>query len=121
MANFVTTLFDDRKNPGKVTVGLLMAMNAAKKGHTVTVVLMMDSVRLAVPGGLDGIEVGPPFKPARELYEMIHELGGKVLACASCLEYAKLTKDQLEPRVGVVAAPEVIDLLTGAQGTFQVT
>jgi predicted peroxiredoxin len=120
MSQFVTTLFDDRKNPSKVTVGFVMAMNAAKKGHQTTVILMLDAVRLGVPDGVDGIDVGAPFKPVRELLETLLTAGGKVVACASCLEHAKLTREQLDPRFGVVTAPEVIDLLTGAQGTFQV-
>lgn len=121
MPNFVTTLFDDRKNPGKVTVALMMAMNAAKKGHATTVVLMSDAVRLGVPGGLDGIALGGPFKPAQEFFEAVLAQSGRVLACASCLELAGLKREQLDPRVGVVSGPEVVDLLMGAQGTFQVT
>jgi len=120
MSQFVTTLFDDRKNPSKVTVGFVMAMNAAKKGHQTTVILMLDAVRLGVPDGVDGIDVGLPFKPVRELLEALLAAGGKIVACASCLEHAKLTRAQLDPRFGVVSAPEVIDLLMGAQGTFQV-
>jgi predicted peroxiredoxin len=121
VSDFVTTLFDGRDNPAKVTIGFVMAMNAAKKGHRTTLVLMLDAVRLGVPGGLDGLDVGAPFKPVRELLETLLGLGGKVVACASCLEHAKLKPEQLDPRVAVVTAPEVIDLLTSATGSFQVT
>jgi tRNA 2-thiouridine synthesizing protein D len=119
-ALFVTTLFDDRKTPSKVTVGFVMAMNAAKKGHQTTVILMVDAVHLGVPTGVDGIDVGAPFKPVRELLEALLAAGGKVVVCASCMEAAKLTREQLDPRFGVVSGPEVVDLLMAAQGTFQV-
>ena len=118
---FVATLFDDRSNPGKVTVAVMMAMNAARKGHRATLVLMVEAVKLAVPGGVEGIDIGAPFKPVKELLETFLSLGGKVVACASCLEHNHLTREQLDPRVGVVTAPEVIDLLMGAQGSLQVT
>ncbi len=120
MSQFVTTLFDDRRNPSKVTVGFTMAMNAAKKGHQTTVILLVDAVRLGVPDGVDGIDVGAPFKPVRELLEALLVAGGKVAVCASCMEAAKLKREQLDPRFSVVTGPEVIDLLMGAQGTFQV-
>jgi tRNA 2-thiouridine synthesizing protein D len=120
MSHFVTTLFDDRKTPSKVTVGFVMAMNAAKKGHQTTVILMVDAVHLGVPRGVDGIDIGAPFKPVRELLEALLAAGGKVVVCASCLEAAKLTREQLDPRFGVVTGPEVVDLLMAAQGTFQV-
>jgi len=84
-------------------------------------VLMVDAVKLAVPGGTEGIDLGAPFKPVRELLESFHSLGGQVVACASCLEHHHLTREQLDPRVGVVTAPEVIDLLMGARGSLQVT
>ena len=42
------------------------------------------------------------------------------MVCASCMEHAKLTREQLDPRFGVVSGAEVVDLLMAAQGTFQV-
>lgn len=117
----MTVLFDDAANPGKVTVGLMMAMNAAKKGHATTVVLMVDAAKLAVPGALDGVAVGGPFRPAKDLLDAVLELGGRVVACASCLELFGIAKTAIDPRFGVVTAPDVVDLLMKAGGTFQVT
>lgn len=120
-APFVTVLFEGRQSPPKVTIACMTAMNAAKKGLPAVLVLMVEGVKLAVPGGLDGIDVGAPFKPAKELLEVFLAAGGKVLACASCLELARLKKEDLDPRFGVITGPEVVDLLASAGGSLQVT
>lgn len=82
---------------------------------------MLDAVKLGLADGVDGRAMGPSFKPVRELLETLLSLGGRVVACASCLEFAKLTREQLDPRFGVVTGPAVVDLLVAANGSFQVT
>ena len=68
MANatdFVTTLFDDTSNPSKITVGLTMAVKALEKGHSASVILFIDAVKLSKPNALDKIDIGAPFKPLK--------------------------------------------------------
>lgn len=42
--DFVATIFDGRSNPNKVTVTFIMALNALLKGHTATIILMVEAV-----------------------------------------------------------------------------
>ncbi|WP_256859515.1 hypothetical protein [Burkholderia cenocepacia] len=44
--DFVATIFDGRSNPNKVTVTFIMALNALLKGHTATIILMVEAVEL---------------------------------------------------------------------------
>ena len=44
--DFVATVFDGTSNPNKVTVTFTMALNALLKGHTATIILMVDAVQL---------------------------------------------------------------------------
>lgn len=45
-SDFVTTLFDGKGNPNKVTVAFTMALNALLKGHTACIILMVEAVEL---------------------------------------------------------------------------
>lgn len=47
--DFVATIFDGRSNPNKVTVTFIMALNALLKGHTATIILMVEAVELDNP------------------------------------------------------------------------
>ena len=51
-----------------------------KKGHSASVILMVDAVHLALPNALDDVNIGAPFEPAGELLEAFIEKGGQVLA-----------------------------------------
>ena len=59
--DFVATIFDGKSNPNKVTVSFAMALNALMKGHTATLILMVDAVRLGLPHATDGIDIGKPW------------------------------------------------------------
>ena len=48
--DFVATIFDGEGNPNKVTVAFAMALNALMKGHSATLILMVDAVKLGTPG-----------------------------------------------------------------------
>lgn len=119
--DFVTTLFDAHGNPGKVTVALTMSVNALRKGHTTLIILMADGVELGKPNATDGIDIGQPFEPASKLLATYLELGGRVALCSSCMTHHGITADDLAPGYEVITAPDVIDLLTSAKGSLQVT
>nr|WP_261862462.1 DsrE family protein [Psychrobacter sp. JCM 18900] len=75
MANttdYVGTLFDNSEsNPSKITLAFTMAGVALKKGHSATVILMVDAVHLAKPNALNHVDIGDPFEPAGELLEAL--------------------------------------------------
>lgn len=118
--DFVATVFDGTSNPSKVTVAFTMA-NAALQKHSATLILMAEGVYLAKPGGAQGMDIGKPFSPVPELLEGFLAGGGRLMVCRSCMEHNGLTEADLDPRAGIVTAPQVIELLIAAKGSLQIT
>ena len=84
---YVGTLFDNSdSNPSKITLAFTMAGIALKKGHSASVILMVDAVHLALPNALNDVNIGAPFEPAGELLEAFIEKGGQVLVCGACMK-----------------------------------
>ena len=119
--DFVATIFDGKSNPNKVTVSFAMALNALMKGHSATLILMVDAVRLSLPHATDGIDIGKPFEPVSDLLAKYLDKGGRVAICGPCMLHNELTADQMDPRFEIINAPDVIDLLMNAKGSLQVT
>ena len=61
--DFVATVFDGKRNPNKVTVTFTMALNALLKGHTATIILMVEAVELGKPGAATVLPLILPKKP----------------------------------------------------------
>ncbi|WP_404383693.1 DsrE family protein [Caenispirillum salinarum] len=119
--DYVGTLFDEQGNPDKVTVAFTMGNKALEKGHSATVILMADAVRLGLPGRVDGMDIGAPFKPVPELLEGFLAKGGQVAVCKSCMEHNGLKPDQLDSRFPVITADDVIDLVMASKGALQIS
>ena len=119
--NFVATLFDGHSNPNKVTVAFTMALNARLKGHGATLILMAEAVELGKPGAAGGMDIGKPFEPVADLLQRYLDNGGQVAICASCMIHNGFAATDMDPRYAIVTAPEVIDLLMGADGSLQIT
>ena len=119
--DFVATVFDGTGNPNKVTVTFTMALNALLKGHTATIILMVEAVELGKPGATAGMDIGKPFEPVSDLLARYLEKGGRIAICGSCMIHNGLTAQQMDARFEVITAPDVIDLLMGAKGSLQVT
>lgn len=119
--DFVATVFDGRSNPNKVTVTFTMALNALLKGHTATIILMVEAVELGKPGAANGIDIGKPFEPVASLLDKFLEKGGRIAICGACMIHNGMAAEQMDPRFSVITAPDVIDLLMQAKGSLQVT
>lgn len=119
--DYVGTLFDNDSNPNKITVAFTMAVKALEKGHTASLILMVDGVYLAKTHALDGIDIGAPFMPANQLLEAFIGKGGKVLVCGSCMVHNNVDQSAIDPRFAVITADDVVDLLMNAKGTLQLT
>lgn len=118
--DFVATVFDGKSNPNKVTVTFTMALNAVLKGHTATVILMVEAVELGKPGATAGMDIGKPFEPVADLLQKYLDNGGSVAVCRSCMIHNGMTEAQIDPRFKIITAPEVVELLMGAKGSLQV-
>ncbi len=120
MTDFVGTLFDNSEtNPSKITLAFTMAGVALKKGHSATVILMVDAVHLAKPNALDGVNIGDPFEPAGELLETFIEKGGQVLVCGACMKHGGVDESEIDKRFEVISGDDVVELLMNAKGSLQ--
>lgn len=119
--DYVGTLFDNDSNPNKITVALTMAYKAIEKGHSASLILMVDAVHLALPNSLDGIDIGAPFQPAKNLLEAYLEKGGKVLVCKACMIHNGVDEAKMDQRFSTISADDVVDLLMNAKGSLQLT
>ena len=119
--DFVATLFDGKSNPNKVTVSFAMALNALMKGHSATLILMVDAVHLGLPRATDGMDIGKPFEPVSDLLAKYLDKGGRVAICGPCMLHNGLSAEQMDPRFAIINAPDVIDLLMHSKGSLQVT
>ena len=123
MANntdYVGTLFDNSdSNPSKITLAFTIAGVALKKGHSASVILMVDAVHLALPHALEDVDIGAPFKPAKELLEAFIEKGGNVLVCGACMEHNGVEESAIDKRFTVISGDDVVELLMNAKGSLQ--
>ena len=119
--DYVGTLFDDQTNPNKITVAYTMAVTALERGHSSTLILMVDAVHLARPNALDSIDIGAPFKPAKELLKAFMDKGGQVLVCKACMVHNNVQESEIDTRFGIISADDVVNLLMSAKGSLQLT
>ena len=120
--DYVGTLFDNSEsNPSKITLAFTMAGVALKKGHSASVILMVDAVHLALPNALAKVDIGAPFEPAGELLEAFIEKGGQVLVCSACMKHNGIGESALDKRFTVISGDDVVELLMNAKGSLQLS
>ena len=119
-SDFVATIFDGQSNPNKVTVAFTMALNALLKGHSATLILMVEAVELGKPGAAAGMDIGKPFEAVPDLLQKYLDKGGRIAICKSCMVHNGMSAEQMDPRFEIISAPDVIDLLMGANGSLQI-
>lgn len=118
--DYVGTLFDNAEsNPSKITLAFTMAGIALKQGHSASVILMVDAVHLGVPNALNKVDIGAPFKPAKELLEAFIEKGGNVLVCGACMEHNGIEDSAIDKRFTKISGDDVVELLMAAKGSLQ--
>jgi predicted peroxiredoxin len=119
--DFVATVFDGESHPDKATVAFTMALKAAEKGHSATIILMAQAVHLGKPGGAAGLDIGAPFRPVADLMSDYLEQGGTIAVCGACMKHNGLAESDLDDRFPVINADDVVDLVMNARGGLQVT
>ncbi|MGP4788970.1 DsrE family protein [Psychrobacter sp. 1Y11] len=118
--DYVGTLFDNAEsNPIKITLAFTMAGKALEQGHSASVILMVDAVHLGVPKALDNVDIGAPFKPAKELLEAFVDKGGNVLVCGACMEHNGIEDSAIDKRFTKISGDDVVELLMNAKGSLQ--
>ncbi|MBF2718872.1 DsrE family protein [Psychrobacter sp. NG254] len=120
--DYVGTLFDNSEsNPSKITLAFTMAGVALKKGHSASVILMVDAVHLALPNALAKVDIGAPFEPTGELLEVFIEKGGQVLVCSACMKHNGIGESAIDKRFTVISGDDVVELLMNAKGSLQLS
>jgi predicted peroxiredoxin len=90
----VVNLATGLEDAERVTVAFLVAGAAAAAGKQVTMFLTKDAVRLALPGGAEGVACdGCP--PLETLAAQFANAGGQLLVCPICFNARKLSEDSL--------------------------
>ncbi len=90
----VVNLATGLEDAERVTVAFLVAGAAAAVGKQVTMFLTKDAVRLALPGGPEGVACdGCP--PLATLAMQFEEAGGRLLVCPICFSARKLDENAL--------------------------
>jgi predicted peroxiredoxin len=96
MANnkVVINLATGLEDAERVTVAFLVAGAAAAGGKQVTMFLTKEAVRLALPGGAEGVACDgcPPLPTLATQYA---EAGGRLLVCPICFKARKLPEADL--------------------------
>lgn len=119
--DYVTTLFEGHSQPNKVTIAFTLAVNALNKGHSATIVLMLNAVELGKPGAMMDINIGQPFEPVANLLTCFLDKGGTLAVCKSCLLHNGLTEADIDTRFPIITGGDVVDLVMAAKGTMQIT
>ena len=104
----VVNLATGLEDPERVTIAFLIAVPAAERGKQVTMFLTKDAVRLALPGGAEGVACeGCP--PLERLFEQYAVAGGELLVCPICFNARKLDEAQLVGNAKIAGATPLWD------------
>jgi predicted peroxiredoxin len=107
-----------KEDPERATLPFIVGKNAAIAGQEAVVLLTIEGVWLATPGGANGIQKdGLP--PLKEVLQEFVEGGGQVWACQSCTQPRGIGEDQLIPGARIAAAMQAVELLS--QGAASLT
>ena len=92
----VVNLATGLEDAERVTIAFLVAVPPAERGKKVTMFLTKDAVRLALPGGAEGVACeGCP--PIERLFEQYAAAGGELLVCPICFNARGLDEADLVP------------------------
>lgn len=94
MARVVVGCSRGAEEPDGATVAYLTATGAQTAGHEVAFWLTGDGVRLAVNGGLDGVQA-PDGPVVAELHDRFVAAGGRILVCPVCAKPRDVREDDL--------------------------
>lgn len=120
-SDYITTLFEGHSDPSKVTIAFTLAVNALNKGHSATIVLMLNAVELGRPEAMADINIGQPFESVADLLDCFLDKGGQLAVCKSCLIHNGFTETDMDPRFPIITGGDVVDLVMAAKGTMQIT
>lgn len=116
---FVITLGRGPADPKPVTLAFTFGLKSIEKGQRTAIILLLDGIHVARPGAVDGLDIGEPFLPVKDMVDVYLSQGGQLLICGSCWKNAHLTEADRRPGTGMITADGVIDALINAKGALQ--
>lgn len=117
--DLLVTLTQHERDSNNVTIAFTMALEAAKRGHDVELILLSDAVHLASKGYADKIDIGAPFEPISKLLPEYLKAGGKLKVCSACMIHNGVDKDTLTEGAEVIGADYVVDAIMAAKKSLQ--
>ena len=99
------------------TIPFVMAAGALASDIELVMAFQGDSVELLTRNGAQDVHAHN-FPPLAELMDTVSELGGKLLACAPCLEAREIGESYLRDDVEVIGAARLIAEVTSATNTL---
>ncbi len=118
-ADFVITLSLGKSNEKHVTLAFTLALKSQEKGYKTAIILLLDGIRVGQKGYADDIDIGEPFLPVKDMMEVYHDQGGRLLVCGSCWKHEHLPESELLAGASFITAADVIDLLMNAKSSMQ--
>ena len=107
-AKVVVNLATGLEDAERVTIAFLVAIPAAERGRPVTMFLTKEAVRLALPGGAEGVACeGCP--PLERLFGQYAAAGGELLVCPICFNARGLDESQLVGNAAIGGATPLWD------------
>lgn len=113
----IVSLTNGEDDPERVTLGYLTAGAALGQGSEVVMWLSVDAVRLAVAGGVDGLEAPGPT-PVRDLHAQYVDGGGRFYVCPICFNARGLDSSALVQGAELKGATPLMEFAAGGALTF---
>ena len=111
----VITLSMNKSSEKHVTLAFTFGLKSLEKGLRTAIVLFLDGVHVARSGYVDGIDIGEPFLPVKDMLDVYLANGGELLVCGSCWKHDHLDDSERIPGAKVISADKVIDLMMTAK------
>jgi len=108
-----------KDNIDKATIGFTLANAGLDSGESVSIILASEGVRLAMKGYADDIDNGEPFKPLKELMQLVLEQKGSLHVCVPCMKKRGLEENEVLPDINLIAGPDVIRIMKECEKSIQ--
>jgi predicted peroxiredoxin len=101
----------------RASLAFVVANAGLSAGQDATMLLTVDAVWLATPGGADGLQADG-FAPIAETMGSFIKNGGHLWVCGACMKPRNITAEQLIEGAEVVGASTAVEAMVGGANTL---
>src|SRR5512146_452988 len=112
--DFVITLSHATGSEKHVTLAFTLGLKSLEKNYKTAIILLLDGVHVAQQGCVDGMDIGEPCLPVKDMLEVYLDNGGQLLVCGSCWKHDHIPDTERLAGTSMITADHVIDLLMNA-------